>query len=196
MKKILAYILCVAISGAMTSVAFAQNEHQGQELYQNGHYEKAIEHWEVAAAQGDSGAAYKLGETYYDGIVVERDLKLSFKYIKQAADANDPRGLTDLAGLYDYGEIVREDKNKAAALYLAAAKQGYPSAMFNVAGMLEIGEGGLKKDKVEAYKYYLLSRDQGFAPFAVKALQDLEKNMTAKQLADAKDRADNFFATH
>ena len=96
-----------------------------------------------------------------------------------------------MASFYDYGTGVTKDRKKAAQLYLRAAKMGMPAAMFNVAAMLETGEG-IQMDKVEAYKYYLLSRDQGFAPFANKALEEMAANMTIEQIVEAEDLADNF----
>ena len=174
-----------------TTGAHALNEHQGKEMYQLGHYEKAIEHWKQAAGEGDAGSAYQLGAIYFDGVVVKRDLSQARKYLRQAAEQNDARALTELGGFYDYGTGVRADKKRAAMLYLRAAKQGYPSAMFNIAAMLEMGDN-IAQDKVEAYKYYLLSRDQGFAPFAIKALQDMAANMTPEELAEAEERANNF----
>lgn len=167
------------------------SEKAGQNLYQRGFYLEAIELWTVAAENGDAGAAFRLGEEYFDAKVVDRDLKKVHKYWQQSADANDPRGLTDLAGLYDYGNGVRIDRKKAAQLYLAAAKMGFPSAMFNIASMLETGEG-IQKDPIEAYKYYVLSRKKGFGAFASPAIATLEKQLSKPDLADAKTRARNF----
>jgi len=63
--------------------------------------------------------------------------------------------------------------------------------MFNVASMLETGDG-IAMNKVEAYKFYLLSRDLGFAPFANKALEEMAANMSVEQIVKAEDLADNF----
>ena len=57
--------------------------------------------------------------------------------------------------MYDYGTGVPQDRKRAAELYLRAAKLGMPAAMFNIASMLETGEG-VAQDKIEAYKFYLL----------------------------------------
>ena len=183
----------LAVGLVLTSLvgAHALSEREGLDIYQRGLYSEAIEYWKKAAAAGDAGSAYRLSEEYFDAKIVRRDLKLALKYLKQAADGNDARGLTDLASMYDYGTGVREDRDKAAELYLRAARMGMPAAMFNIASMLESGEG-VSQDKIEAYKYYLLSRDQGFAPFAVKALEQMAANMTAEQIAEAENRADNF----
>lgn len=191
MKKRLTGITAIAILALTSSVALALSEREGLDIYQRGLYEEALVYWKKAAAAGDAGSAYRLSEEYFDAKIVKRDLKLAFKYLKQAADGNDARALTDLASMFDYGTGVPEDREKAAALYLRAARMGMPAAMFNIASMLETGEG-IAQDKVEAYKYYLLSRDQGFAPFATKALEEMAANMTAQQLADAEQRADDF----
>ena len=93
--------------------------------------------------------------------------------------------------MYDYGTGVPQDRKRAAELYLRAAKLGMPAAMFNIASMLETDEG-VAQDKIEAYKFYLLARDLGFAPFARKALEELGKMMSPEQVAAAESRADNF----
>ena len=192
MRKIITPVslALIAVLG-FSPAAHALSEREGLDIYQRGLYSEAIEYWKKAAAAGDAGSAYRLSEEYFDAKIVRRDLKLAFKYLKQAADGNDARALTDLASMYDYGTGVREDREKAASLYLRAAQMGMPAAMFNVASMLETGEG-IAQDKIEAYKYYVLSRDQGFAPFAVKAIENLAASMTAEQIAEGENRADNF----
>ncbi|MBT7279304.1 MAG: sel1 repeat family protein [Rhodobiaceae bacterium] len=181
----------LALSMSLMGFAQALSEREGLDIYQRGLYLEAIEYWKKAAAAGDAGSAYRLSEEYFDAKIVKRDLKLALKYLRQASEGNDARALTDLASLYDYGTGVRENRAKAGELYLRAARMGMPAAMFNVASMLETGEG-LAQDKVEAYKYYLLSRDQGFAPFAVKAIEEISANMTVEQIAEGEKRADNF----
>ncbi|MBT5156500.1 MAG: sel1 repeat family protein [Rhodobiaceae bacterium] len=181
----------LALSMSLMGFAQALSEREGLDIYQRGLYLEAIEYWKKAAAAGDAGSAYRLSEEYFDAKIVKRDLKLALKYLRQASEGNDARALTDLASLYDYGTGVRENRAKAGELYLRAARMGMPAAMFNVASMLETGEG-LAQDKVEAYKYYVLSRDQGFAPFAVKAIEEISANMTVEQIAEGEKRADNF----
>lgn len=190
MKNSLNTLVAIAML-AISSPAFALSEREGLDIYQRGLYLEAIEYWKKAAAAGDAGSAYRLSEEYFDAKIVKRDLKLALQYLKQAADGNDARAITDLASMFDYGTGVPEDRKRAADLYLRAARMGMPAAMFNVASMLETGEG-ITMDKVEAYKYYLLSRDQGFAPFANKALEEIAVNMTADQIAEAEQRADDF----
>lgn len=176
---------------ALATPAFALSEREGQDIYQRGLYLEAIEYWKKAAAAGDAGSAYRLSEEYFDAKIVGRDIELAIRYLMQAAEKDEPRALTDLASMYDYGTGVAKDRARAAELYLRAAKLGMPAAMFNIASMLETGEG-VAQDKIEAYKFYLLSRELGFAPFARKALEELGNEMSQEQVAAAESRADNF----
>ncbi len=177
--------------GLLMGSAHALSEREGLDIYQRGLYPEAIEYWKKAAANGDAGSAYRLGEEYFDAKVVKRDLGLALQYLMQAAAADDARAIGELASFYDYGTGVKEDRKKASELYMRAAMMGYPAAMFNIAAMLETGDH-ISVDKIEAYKYYLLARDQGFGPFASKALQEMAANMTVEQIAEAELRADNF----
>lgn len=176
---------------ALATPTFALSEREGQDIYQRGLYLEALEYWKKAAAAGDAGSAYRLSEEYFDAKIVGRDIELAIRYLMQAAEKDEPRALTDLASMYDYGTGVAQERARAAELYLRAAKLGMPAAMFNIASMLETGEG-VAQDKIEAYKFYLLSRELGFTPFARKALEELGNEMSPEQVAAAESRADNF----
>ena len=98
-----------------------------------------------------------------------------------------------MGSLYDEGMFgYEQDREKAAKFYLRAAAMGNSAAMFNAASILELGEAGVAQDRVEAYKYYVLSRDAGFYPFAVEALMGLSAVMTPEQIAEAEMRAEQF----
>ena len=112
--------------------AHALSEREGQDIYRRGQYEEAIEYWKKAAEAGDAGSAYRLSEEFFDAKVVKRDIGLAFKYLKQAAEKADPRALTDLASLYDYGTGVPMNRERAAQLYLQAARLGMPAAMLTL----------------------------------------------------------------
>tara|TARA_B100001057_G_scaffold143439_2_gene143131 strand:- start:16 stop:612 length:597 start_codon:yes stop_codon:yes gene_type:complete len=173
--------------------AFAYSEEEGQDMFRRGLYEEAILHWKEAVNAGDVGAAYRLSVEYSNANVVERDLRLAFDYLEVAAAGDDPRGLQDLGALYDEGIYgFKQDREKAAQLYLRAASMGNSAAMFNAASILEIGEAGVTQDLIEAYKYYVLSRDAGFYPLAVEALMDISSQMTPEEIAEAEMRAEQF----
>ena len=178
---------------ALSASALAYSEEEGQVMFQRGLYEEAILHWKKAAEAGDAGAAYRLSVEYSNAIVVKRDMQLALDYLEASVEGNDPRGLQDMGSLYDEGIFgYEQDLEKAAQFYLRAAAMGNSAAMFNAAAILELGEAGVEQDRVEAYKFYVLSRDAGFYPLAVKALENITAVMTPEEIAEAEIRAEQF----
>ena len=55
---------------------------------------------------------------------------------------------------YNGGDGVAQDKAKAGAWLLLAAKHGYPDALYAVGRMYDLGEGGAKADPQRALAYY------------------------------------------
>ena len=178
---------------ALSASALAYSEEEGQDIFQRGLYEEAILHWKKAAEAGDAGAAYRLSVEYSNAIVVKRDTQLALDYLEASVEGNDPRGLQDMGSVYDEGIFgYQKDPEKAAQFYLRAAAMGNSAAMFNAAAILELGEAGVTQDRVEAYKFYVLSRDAGFYPLAVKALENITAVMTPEEIAEAETRAEQF----
>ena len=178
---------------ALSASALAYSEEEGQDIFQRGLYEEAILHWKKAAEAGDAGAAYRLSVEYSNAIVVKRDTQLALDYLKASVEGNDARGLQDMGSVYDEGIFgYQKDPEKAAQFYLRAAAMGNSAAMFNAAAILELGEAGVAQDRVEAYKFYVLSRDAGFYPLAVKALENITAVMTPEEIAEAETRAEQF----
>ena len=183
----------VLLTFALSSPALAYSEEEGQDMFQRGLYEEAIQHWKKAAKAGDAGASYRLSVEYSNANVVKRDMQLALEYLEASVDGDDPRGLQDMGSLYDEGIFgYQRNPEKAAQFYLRAAAMGNSAAMFNAAAILELGEAGVTQDRVEAYKYYVLSRDAGFYPLAVEALMDLSSQMTPEEIAEAEIRAEKF----
>ncbi|MEQ9144945.1 MAG: tetratricopeptide repeat protein [Parvibaculaceae bacterium] len=168
------------------------SEASGHDLYHRGYYEEALAEWAKAVEeQNDPGAAFRLGEEYFDAKVVERDVEKAITYLRIGADGGDPRAQQDLATMYDNGWGVPEDKAMAASLYLAAAQQGSAVAQYNVATMFETGTG-VEQDIEKAYMYYLLAVEGGFPHFASVELEKISRKMTAQQIKDATVMARQF----
>jgi len=191
-KSKITYIsaLCAGLFLILTNQTLA-SEAEGHKLYRAGLYPEGLAVWEEAARKGDAGAAFRAGVEYFDAKIVKRDVKKAIAYFEISANGNDPRGLTDLAAMYDYGNGVEVDRKKAAQLYLQAANLGFPDAMFNIAAMLSMGDG-IKKDLIEAYKFYKMANAQGFAAFAEEALANLRKEMNNADVAEAERRVQAF----
>ena len=65
-----------------------------------------------------------------------------------------------IGSLYEEGKAVRENHEKAAALYRKAAQKGYKDAKFALARMLLIGKG-VEKDEKQALKLFCEAGDAG-----------------------------------
>jgi TPR repeat protein len=172
----------------------APSEATGQDLYQRGFYPEALAEWKKAVAQEkDPGAAFKLGEEYFDAKVVQRDVPTALKYYEIGAEGGDARAQMDLGSMYDKGWGVPRDTTKAAKWYEAAAKQGMAEAQYNIATMYESGEG-VQKDRKKAYMYFLLAVQSGFPQFAAKELENLSSVMSPEDIKQATMMARDFKA--
>lgn len=119
-------------------IELAIKENQlGDECYQNGDTEGAIQHWQKAYDLGLKEAGYHLANRYYYGEGVERDFDKSFKYFLECAMLDGDDGYImqsqfNTANAYYNGEGVERDIDKAYQWYLKAADSGHPSAQFNI----------------------------------------------------------------
>ncbi len=195
LSMLVALMLAVAAVGAMISQSgaaetdgeapAAASEATGHDLYRRGYYEEAIAEWtEAADENGDAGAAFRLGEEYFDAKVVKRDVEKAVKYLTLGAEGGDDRAQQDLGTMYDNGWGVTADVDKAAYWYLEAAKRGSAVAQYNIATMYETGTG-VEQDIEKAYMYYLLAVQGGFPHFATTELENVSRTMTAEQIKQA-----------
>jgi TPR repeat protein len=142
----------------------------GEDQFQRGFYEEAMDTWKQEAEEGNDYAAYRLGVEYFDGQRVPRDLEQAAHYQQLAAELGNPAAMFELASYYEDGIGMDQNIQEAASWYLQSAERGYPPAQHNVATMLEDGEG-IEQNLVEAYVYYSLAIEAGFR---VNFVQDEE----------------------
>gem|GEM_PF-812595 len=84
---------------------------------------------EKASILGNAEAMYILGELYFEGKYIEKDLSRAFEYYKQASEKKYPKTLYELGMLYLRGEIVNKDSNKAEEFIKESAKYGDERAL-------------------------------------------------------------------
>ncbi len=82
--------------------------------------------------------------------------------LAEAANAGEPAAATLLASLYQRGEGVARNLERAAELYAVAARAGDAEAQFNLANMYLLGEG-VEPDEAWALTWYRAAADQGHA---------------------------------
>ena len=116
-------------------------------------------------------AQLALAEMYDQGIGVKADPQKAFAFYKLSAVAGHPDAQNALAIYFYSGELVGKDHAVARRLFDAAASQGQSDSMFNLALMMQKGEGG-EVDLVKSYVWLTLAAKLGHskAPAAVARL--------------------------
>ena len=98
---------------------------EGLEQYKKGNHAKAFEYWKKAADLGDVEAHKRLGNSYHDGLGVEKDIKKEIYHLEEAAIGGHP------GARYNLGWHENENGNAERAVkhYVIAATQGEDSSI-------------------------------------------------------------------
>ena len=89
-----------------------------------GDYATALSLWEPLAHAGVARAQNNIGVCFSNGLGVEHDPILAFKWLSLAAAGGDPLGQRNLATAYLNGLGVARDSARAAELYRAGGRAG------------------------------------------------------------------------
>jgi len=130
------------------------------EAVERGDYTTALAIWEPLARAGVARAQNNIGACFAEGLGVERDAGLAFRWLTLAADSGDRIGRRNLAALYFKGEGVDQDSARAAELYRLAADAGDGPAQDMLSWMLLEGEIG-EPDYDEARRLAEAAAEQG-----------------------------------
>jgi TPR repeat protein len=104
---------------------------------------EAMAAWRKAADKGSTSAMVELGVLYGTGAGVARDEAQARKLFERAAEAGNPRGVTNLAALSGSG--ASSDPARAREL-LAKAAETNAEAQYQLGLMLADGTGGAQDD--------------------------------------------------
>jgi len=126
---------------------------------------QALEHYLLAAEQGDEYAAANCGLYYYEGIAGIRDEDKAFYWLDQACTdpEMDPYIVYLLGRCYEDGTGCQPDSQMAFKYYSFAAFQEQPEAL-NALGGFYMNGIGVDADENMALSFYLQAADQGYAP--------------------------------
>jgi uncharacterized protein len=142
----------VATSDIATAIKFCKiaSGASRRALYQlgrayaaNRQLREAIAAWRKAADKGSTSAMVELGVLYGTGAGVARDEAQARKLFERAAEAGNPRGVSNLAALGGGG--ASSDPARAREL-LAKAAETNAEAQYQLGLMLADGTGGAKDD--------------------------------------------------
>jgi TPR repeat protein len=103
---------------------------------------EAMAAWRKAADKGSSSAMVELGVLYGTGAGVARDEAQARKLFERAAQAGNPRGVSNLAAL---GGGASSDPGRAREL-LSKAAETNAEAQYQLGMMLAEGNGGARDD--------------------------------------------------
>ncbi len=123
---------------------------------------EAVALYRKAAEQGNMYAQNAMGNFYYNGEVVSKDLAQSAAWLKKAAEQGNAQAQSSLAYLYYNGEGVAQDYAQSAVWYRKAAEQGHAIAQRSLGYRYYHGEG-VAKDLYEAAAWLKKAADQGDA---------------------------------
>ncbi|WP_305907735.1 hypothetical protein Q9L42_014245 [Methylomarinum sp. Ch1-1] len=99
----------------------------------------------------------------------ERRIRL----LKRASNLGFMPATYALAESYEFGDLLAEDKNKAAELYRLSAEQGYPKAMLDHGLNLFYGSYGISQNKPLGLIFIKKAADEGVEA-ALDVLKDLK----------------------
>jgi uncharacterized protein len=105
---------------------------------------EAMAAWRKAAEKGSTSAMVELGVLYGTGSGVARDEAQARKLFERAAEAGNPRGVTNLTALGG-GGVTSSDPARARQL-LAKAAETNAEAQYQLGLMMEDGTGGPADD--------------------------------------------------
>jgi TPR repeat protein len=176
--------------------------------YVNGKYvakdtKEALKWLHKAAEQDSPRAEAALGALYANGDGIEPNQKEAVKWTKKAVEHGIPNGQFNLGQYYYQGHGVVKDHTMAVTWWRKAADRGYFPAEVRLADAYAKGDG-IAKDDVQAYMWYEIAlRTVGDTPrlkHSRAAKELIAKEMTAKEIADAKKMASDwqvqFLATY
>jgi TPR repeat protein len=115
----------------------------GRAYAANGQTAEAIGVWRKAADKGSSSAMVELGVLYGTGAGLARDEAQARNLFERAAEAGNPRGVTNLAALGGGASSVDPARSREM---LAKAAETNAEAQYQLGLMLADGTGGPKDD--------------------------------------------------
>jgi TPR repeat protein len=151
----------------------------GMGLKQN--FKRAVQLFELAAAQGHAEAQQKLGLCYARGQGVEIDRKTAVQWWRRAAEHGYAGGQCNLGFASFHGMGAPQSYEEAARWFGLAAAQGMADALFNLGVCHENGQG-VPQDDHEALRFLKRAAAQGHAGASAQA-NKLALALAAKRAA-------------
>jgi TPR repeat protein len=190
------FLLAVSLPLWLTQFAHAGTEPGAAEspadLFDRGLYDEAMKRWRKAVdTTKDAEAAFRLGDIYEAGAIVDENLEEAAKWYLIAAEGGHAKAQFALAAFYQAGAGVAQSDEKAAFWFKQCAERGNPNCQFGLGQLLDQPDSPIS-DPIEAYKWYYLSAKNGLIEFDAEELVALAERMDQTQKRAAMKRAISF----
>lgn len=117
--------------------------------------------YEKAAAQKQTGALITLSDMYLKGLGTTPDEAKGMRYLRDAADANDPIAQYELGQFYRDGTHVKKDRTESTAWFRKASDQGLPAATFELSRLMSSSSGQATNGSLPVLKQ---AAESGYLP--------------------------------
>jgi TPR repeat protein len=160
----------------------------GKAAYRAGDYKTAVDHFKLAAEQGNIDAQFWYAWHCYHGIGVRKDEKEAATWWRKAAEQGDAESQNRFGFCCLGGKGVEQDLEQAVDWFRRSAEQGFSAGQFSLGLCLYEGIG-IEKDSSAAVDLWHKAAEQGLEDAkehleyfaeqgdteARKALDELEK---------------------
>jgi TPR repeat protein len=150
---------------------------------------KGYAHLVSAANGGLPTAQNELGLFYLSNKMGASDLSAALSWFGRAAQSNFAPAQNNLGALHERGAGVPQSFENAGKLYSLAAQQGHAEAMLALARLHAAG-AGIEMNRQRAWALAKLAEERG-GKNAPTIIAEIEKQLTAEQLATAKKELEN-----
>jgi hypothetical protein len=161
------------LSGNLIAESNPYNE--ALEAYNNKDYDTALSIWRNLADEGSADAQYALGDAYFKGQGVSRDLNESMKWFERAAKSGNARAMFNIGAAYWEGNGTRQSYAEAVEWWEKSAATGQSEAQYNLGLAYYFGKG-VEKDLDHALKWIRQSAKNNHSG-AQKVLAVIEKEL-------------------
>lgn len=180
MKKIyFGFALAMAFLAASAGAQAGLQE--GINAYRFGDFALALKELRPLADKGNADAQRFLGDMYSDGNGVKQSHKEAASWYRKAALQGNAAGQYALGVMCEKGIGVKPNNKEAASWYHKAAELGNVEAQYSLGVMYQKGRGAVRKDIVQAHKWFSLAVANGFE-IAEESVEETQSKMTPEQI--------------
>jgi TPR repeat protein len=156
-------------------------------------WREAARNFQAAAEAGLPEAQCRLAFCLARGLGVKANPAEAARFYEKAAEKGVLEAQMQLGEMYYNGEGVEKDYRMAFKWLLRAAERGLPEAQYRVGGFYLLGQGDVKRDLVEAHKWFILALPLG-RDDAHKLPEKMATlyRMTPEQIQESYKRAKEF----